>query len=218
MSGAFARAVLIAALALAAASLIASPAAARMHKHYNLRSHSRHAVDHRGPTDPSKDAALIVDGASGRVLLARNATALRHPASLTKMMTLYMLFGALQRGQVTMQTLLPISEHAAEQSPTKMGLAPGDAISVEDAIKSIVIHSANDIAVAIAESLGGPVGRRVHDLLSRVPASPRRRDRPRPALLLEDRARQRGSRRCRLRGFEADGFRGDPGRGRPGDE
>jgi D-alanyl-D-alanine carboxypeptidase len=157
-TGALVKAVSIAGLALAMAALLCAPAQARMHRHYNLRGkparHHAAAVDY-GPTDPSKDAALIIDGASGRVLLARNATALRHPASLTKMMTLYLLFGALQRGQVTMQTLLPISEHAADQAPTKMGLYPGDTISVDDAIRSIVIKSANDIAVAIAESLGG---------------------------------------------------------------
>ncbi len=107
------------------------------------------------PTDPAKDAALIVDGATGKVLYARNATAERHPASLTKMMTLYLLFDALKAGKVTMQTEMPVSRHAAAQKPTKLNLRPGQTISVDTAIRAIVIRSANDVAVVIAEALGG---------------------------------------------------------------
>jgi D-alanyl-D-alanine carboxypeptidase len=107
------------------------------------------------PTDPAKDAALIVDGATGKVLYARNETAQRHPASLTKMMTLYLLFDALKAGKVTMQTQLPISRHAAIQKPTKLNLRPGQTISVDTAIRATVIRSANDVAVVIAEALGG---------------------------------------------------------------
>jgi D-alanyl-D-alanine carboxypeptidase len=76
------------------------------------------------PTDPAKDAALIVDGVTGKVLYARNETAQRHPASLTKMMTLYLLFDALKAGKITMQTQLPISRHAVIQKPTKLNLRP----------------------------------------------------------------------------------------------
>jgi D-alanyl-D-alanine carboxypeptidase len=107
------------------------------------------------PTDPVKDAALIVDGATGRVLYARNEAAERHPASLTKMMTLYLLFDALKAGKVTMQTQMPVSWHASVQKPTKLNLRPGEAISVDTAIRAIVIRSANDVAVVIAEALGG---------------------------------------------------------------
>ncbi len=107
------------------------------------------------PTDPDKDAALIVDGATGKVLYARNETAERHPASLTKMMTLYLLFDALKAGKVTMQTQLPVSYHASIQKPTKLGLRPGQTIAVDMAIRSLVIRSANDAAVVIAEALGG---------------------------------------------------------------
>ena len=106
-------------------------------------------------TDPKKDAALIIDGVSGRVLYARNAKALRHPASLTKMMTLYMLFESMKRGQTTLQTVMPVSEHAAIQHPTKLYLRAGQSIDVEDAIKAVVVLSANDVAVVIAEYLGG---------------------------------------------------------------
>jgi D-alanyl-D-alanine carboxypeptidase len=108
-----------------------------------------------GPTDPAKDAELVEDGRTGRILFARNADAQRHPASLTKMMTLYMLFEALKKGQVNMNTPIYISQHAAWQSPTKLGLPPGDSIPVDMAIRAAVVLSANDIAVAIAEALGG---------------------------------------------------------------
>ena len=107
------------------------------------------------PTDPAKDAALIVDGATGKVLYSRNATAERHPASLTKMMTLYLLFDALKKGQMSFSSMLPVSAHAAAQKPTKLHLYAGDQIPVEVAIKAIVVRSANDVAVTIAEALGG---------------------------------------------------------------
>jgi D-alanyl-D-alanine carboxypeptidase len=110
------------------------------------------------PTDPDKDAELVIDGATGKVLYARNQTAERHPASLTKMMTLYMLFDALKAGKITMDTALPVSAHAAAQNPTKLYLRKGESVSVDTAIRAIVIRSANDVAVAIAESLGGTEG------------------------------------------------------------
>jgi D-alanyl-D-alanine carboxypeptidase len=131
-----------------------TPALARGHHHWGRVR----APLPEGATDPVKDAALIADGETGRVLYARNAYAERHPASLTKMMTLYLLFDALKRGDVNMQTMLPISEHAASQRPTNLHLYAGDMIPVDTAIKAIVVRSANDVAVAIAESLGGTEG------------------------------------------------------------
>ena len=133
------------------------PSLARGHRHWG---HARRAYlpIAAGATDPSKDAALIADGETGRILYARNATAERHPASLTKMMTLYLLFEALKRGDVTMQSMLPISAHAASQHPTNLHLYAGDAIDVNTAIKAIVVRSANDVAVAIGEALGGTEG------------------------------------------------------------
>lgn len=107
------------------------------------------------PTDPAKDAALIVDGQTGKILYARNETAERHPASLTKMMTLYLLFDALKQGKLTMQTPLPVSYHASIQKPTKLGLRRGQTIPVDTAIRALVIRSANDVAVVVAEALGG---------------------------------------------------------------
>ena len=137
-------------LALVAAT---NPVLARGHHHRGgFRARIPIAA---GATDPVKDAALIADGETGRILYARNAAAERHPASLTKMMTLYLLFEALKRGDVNMQTMLPISEHAATQHPTNLHLYAGDMIPVDTAIKAIVVRSANDVAVAIAESLGG---------------------------------------------------------------
>ncbi len=80
----------------------------------------------------------------------------RYPASLTKLMTLYLLFDALKKGKVTLQTPMPVSAHAARQSPVKLYLMPGgDTITVQQAIKAIVVRSANDVAVVIAEKLGG---------------------------------------------------------------
>jgi D-alanyl-D-alanine carboxypeptidase len=131
-----------------------APALAARQKHHSRPARATVRMP-ASPTDPAKDAALIVDGATGKVLYARNETAERHPASLTKMMTLYLLFDALKAGKVTMQTQLPVSYHASIQKPTKLGLRPGQTISVDMAIRAIVIRSANDVAVVIAEALGG---------------------------------------------------------------
>src|SRR5215831_17657979 len=102
---------------------------------------------------PEKDAALVVDGATGRILYARNADEIRYPASLTKMMTLYLLFDALDQGKIQLDTLLITSPHVAEQEPTKLGLKIGDAVPVDTAIKAMTVLSANDVAVLIAEAL-----------------------------------------------------------------
>jgi D-alanyl-D-alanine carboxypeptidase len=97
----------------------------------------------------------MVDGNSGAILASNNIDAPRHPASLTKIMTLYLLFERLDSGKVTLDTEMPVSQHASEQDPTKLGLAVGSTLRVEDAIKGIVTRSANDAAVVIAEYLGG---------------------------------------------------------------
>ena len=100
-------------------------------------------------------ATIMVDGNSGAVLQATNPDALRHPASLTKIMTLYMLFEKLEQGKITLDSEMPVSQHAASQSPTKLGLRPGQTLRVEDAIKGLVTRSANDAAVVIAEAIAG---------------------------------------------------------------
>jgi len=140
------------AFAVLAAGMTPALAARRHHARPAARAMVRMPAS---PTDPEKDAALVVDGATGKVLYARNELAERHPASLTKMMTLYLLFDALKAGKVTMQTQLPVSLHASIQKPTKLGLRPGQTIAVDMAIRSLVIRSANDAAVVIAEALGG---------------------------------------------------------------
>ena len=104
---------------------------------------------------PEKDAAIVVDGATGKVLYARNPDAIRYPASLTKMMTLYLLFEALDKGTINLDTPLITSVHASEQEPTKLAMGAGAPIPVETAIKAITVLSANDVAVVIAEALGG---------------------------------------------------------------
>ena len=100
-------------------------------------------------------AAIVIDANSGRELHAVNADATRHPASLTKIMTLYLLFEQLEAGKLKLDTQMKASEHASEQAPTKVGLDEGDTIKVEDAIKALVTRSANDAAVVIAETIGG---------------------------------------------------------------
>ncbi len=96
----------------------------------------------------------MVDANSGRTLYGVAEDGLRHPASVTKVMTLYLLFEELEKGAMTLQTRIPISEHAAAQEPSKLGVKPGETISVDDAIKAVVTRSANDVAVAIAEAIG----------------------------------------------------------------
>src|SRR6185295_8877075 len=105
-----------------------------------------------------RDAAIVVDGATGKVLYSRNADEQRYPASLTKMMTLYLLFEALDKGTFKLTSELTTSTHAAAQFPTKLGLKPGDTIDVETAIKAVAVLSANDVAVVVAEALGGSEG------------------------------------------------------------
>ncbi|MGD9845809.1 MAG: D-alanyl-D-alanine carboxypeptidase [Variibacter sp.] len=100
-------------------------------------------------------AAIVVDANSGKVLHASNPDSLRHPASLTKIMTLYLLFEQIEAGRLKMNTDLRVSAHASVQAPSKLGLRPGQTIEVEDAIKAIVTKSANDVAVVIAEAIGG---------------------------------------------------------------
>lgn len=100
-------------------------------------------------------AAMIVDAKTGRVLHATNEDALRHPASVTKVMTLYLLFEQIERGRFRLDSPLKVSAFAARQAPSKIGFTPGDTIEVEDAIKALVTKSANDVAVTVAENVAG---------------------------------------------------------------
>ena len=100
-------------------------------------------------------SSLTVDARTGKVLYQKNADDLRRPASLTKMMTLYVLFQDLKSGRIKRTTQLRISRRAAAMAPSKLGLKAGSTISVDDAIKALVTKSANDVAAAIGENLGG---------------------------------------------------------------
>lgn len=102
----------------------------------------------------SKYAAIVVDAKSGKMLYGANVNELRYPASLTKMMTLYLMFEALDQGRVTRDTLIPVSANAARRPPSKIGLKAGQSIPVDTAIRVLVVKSANDVATAVAEFLG----------------------------------------------------------------
>ncbi len=151
---------------------LAEPAQARRH-HYGLHGrhshhrivfyhaqkrvgHRRHAASGGGMGGMHTGfAEIVVDANSGSTIYARNENEQLHPASVTKVMTLYLLFEQLERGRLRLDSPLVISSHAAAQAPSKLGLAPGETISVENAIKAVVTKSANDVACAIAENIGG---------------------------------------------------------------
>jgi D-alanyl-D-alanine carboxypeptidase len=136
------------------AVLIAHPAAARHAPHRPSHGvHERHGKHEPAYTPPYAD--IVLDASSGKVLHADRADEIRHPASLTKIMTLYLLFEQLDAGRIRIDSQLPVSEHASVQAPTKLGLKPGQSIEVEDAIRGLVTKSANDAAVAVAEAIGG---------------------------------------------------------------
>jgi D-alanyl-D-alanine carboxypeptidase len=139
--------------AVASALMVASDAAdAYSHVHLTKQAATVHRAE-AAYSPPS--ASIIVDGNTGEVLHSFNADELRHPASLTKIMTLYFLFERLESGAIKLDTPLILSAHAAAQAPSKLGIKAGQAIPVDQAIKAVVTKSANDIAVAIAENLAG---------------------------------------------------------------
>jgi D-alanyl-D-alanine carboxypeptidase len=107
----------------------------------------------------TKYAAMVVDARSGEVLYAKHADSPRYPASITKVMTLYLTFEALASGKLHLEDRVVFSPHAAAQSPTKLGVRAGDSISVAEAIQGMTTLSANDAAVAMAEKLGGTESR-----------------------------------------------------------
>ncbi|MFN3499705.1 MAG: serine hydrolase, partial [Pannonibacter indicus] len=100
-------------------------------------------------------SVLVVDMATGQELDSFNADAPRYPASLTKMMTLYLLFEAIDRGEISLDSQLAVSARAASRPPAKLGVAAGTSLRVEDAVQALAIRSANDMAVAVAEQLAG---------------------------------------------------------------
>ena len=99
-------------------------------------------------------SSIIIDAESGNEISSSAADTLRYPASLTKVMTLYITFDALDRGLIRMDSMLPVSRTAANRSPSKLGLRAGETISVQDAIMALIVKSANDCATVLAEGIG----------------------------------------------------------------
>ena len=130
------------------AAVTTDPADARSRR--GKRHHHARVVAYTPPY-----ADVVVDANSGQVLHGTSADALRHPASLTKIMTLYLLFEQMEAGKFRLDSRLEVSEHASQQAPSKLGLRPGQTISVEDAIRALVTKSANDVAAVVAEAIGG---------------------------------------------------------------
>jgi D-alanyl-D-alanine carboxypeptidase len=141
---------------LAGSYLASSGTAEARHRHHGYAGHHyhRHFAQNSGGYSPPY-SEIVYDVNAGKVLTATNPDALRHPASITKVMTLYLLFEQLERGKLTLDSDLDVSSHAAAQSPSKLGLRPGSTIEVEDAIRAIVTRSANDVAVTIGENIAG---------------------------------------------------------------
>jgi D-alanyl-D-alanine carboxypeptidase len=128
-----------------------SPAEARQHHRYH--GHIRHGAV---GVDPGRESeSIVIDADTGRVLSEMNADAITYPASLTKMMTLYLTFEALNAGNLRLDQYLPVSSEAASKSPTKLHLVPGDSVQVQDLILGIVTKSANDAAAVLAEGMAG---------------------------------------------------------------
>ena len=100
-------------------------------------------------------AAYVMDARTGETLYSNNADTRLHPASLTKMMTLYLAFQAIERGEISLDSLVKISKHAAAQPPSRLGLKPGQKIALRHLIRAAAIKSANDAATAIGEAVGG---------------------------------------------------------------
>ncbi|MEZ5972737.1 MAG: serine hydrolase [Hyphomonadaceae bacterium] len=118
-------------------------------------------------------AAIVMDARTNEVLLEDQADEARFPASLTKMMTLYMLFEAIERGDLTLDTRLTASRNAARQPPSRLGLACSrrrgcDSITVDQAIRALAVQSANDVAVMVAERLGGDGSRLSANMTARA--------------------------------------------------
>ena len=108
-----------------------------------------------GPAWADKYASIVVDLESGQVMHDRSADEPRHPASLTKVMTLYLVFDAIDSGKLKLSERIPVSKAASRAQPSKLGLKSGSTIKVEDAIRALVTKSANDVAIVLAEKLGG---------------------------------------------------------------
>lgn len=124
-------------------------------KKTNKKSKKKQSNKNTAAAQEARFAALVVDANTGRVLYEKNAAAIRYPASLTKMMTLYLTFDALKKGKLKMSQTLPVSQKAASQPQTNISLSEGDRLPMETAIESVVVRSANDSSVVLAEAIAG---------------------------------------------------------------
>jgi D-alanyl-D-alanine carboxypeptidase (penicillin-binding protein 5/6) len=106
-------------------------------------------------TTEAKYAAIVMDASSGEVLYERNADASRYPASITKTMTIYLTFEALSQGRLRLDDQVPFSAHAVAQAPSHLGARVGESITVDEALRALTVKSCNDVAVALAERVGG---------------------------------------------------------------
>lgn len=131
----------------------AAPPSKSKAKHAASRSTSSSWVPN--PSVSGREAYLIVDASSGRDLGSDRPDELRHPASLTKLMTIYLAFSALDSGRLSLGDAMPVSVSAMNAPPTKMGMQPGGTVNVRDAVMALVTRSANDAAVLLAESMAG---------------------------------------------------------------
>lgn len=116
----------------------------------------------------SKYAGIVIDAKTGKTLYASGADSHRYPASLTKMMTLYMVFEAIDSGRITKKTRIRVSKNAAAEQPSKLGVRAGQTISVEQAIYALVTKSANDVSTAVAEHLGGSESKFAQQMTSKA--------------------------------------------------
>ncbi|WP_264812773.1 D-alanyl-D-alanine carboxypeptidase family protein, partial [Gluconacetobacter sacchari] len=112
-------------------------------------------------------SSIVMDARTGAVLSQSNPDLQRYPASLTKLMTLYLAFKAMRAGQITLDQSVPVSAHAASMEPSKLGLVPGSYLTVEQAVLGLVTKSANDAACALGELMGGGDEARFAELMTR---------------------------------------------------
>src|SRR3984885_2079353 len=122
-----------------------------------LNSGAVAAVAFLAASPAQAEALLLIDADSGKVLRAENATYPWYPASTTKLMTLYMTLSAIRDHRITADTLFTVSPNASAQAPVKMGFPIGTQITVDNVIKMMMVKSANDMAVVLAEGVGGSI-------------------------------------------------------------
>src|SRR5690242_4256511 len=117
-----------------------------------------------GATRAQAEAQLLIEASTGKVLHAENATYPWYPASVTKLMTTYVTLQAVKSGRIGLETLFTVSARASAQQPSKMGFKPGTTVTVDNALKMLMVKSANDIAVVLAEGVSGSVEQFADDM------------------------------------------------------